>query len=197
MRLRNLLPLVALLAVPAMAQERPIMGGFQVGLASPTGSSDLMNSKYSVKDLVDNKIGFNIGGHVSFDLQNGHMVRARLDETAFSGDFSDKIGVGDAKIATLGVMGDYLYHISGNTQGFYLTAGIGYEFTSAKINAFAGEHTSSKGAFAYDAGLGWQFTPMVGMELRYASSHPTDFDYVGGKYDVKNDRVNLSVAFSF
>jgi opacity protein-like surface antigen len=55
-----------------------------------------------------------------------------------------------------------------------------------------GDFSDSKGAFAWAAGAGWQFTENMGAELRYISSHPK-FD--NGTF--KADAINLAVTFQF
>ena len=78
MRLRNLLPLLALVAAPAFAQDAHF--GLQGGISLPQGD---------VKDAVDSKMGFGIGVHVAIDFKGGHVLRPRLDYTTTKGTMSE------------------------------------------------------------------------------------------------------------
>lgn len=202
MRLHALLPALALLAAPALAQDRSFTGGFQAGLLKFTGSSDLNTTgtaTIAAKDMVDDKVGFTIGGHVAWDFGGGQMLRVRLDESYTTGSTTPDLGSGiDTKVYNLALMGEYVFHVTGNREGFYVAAGLGYEHTIVKADSgFLGSDDSSKGAFAWSAGLGWQFTSLVGMDLRYVSSHPSGMTIYGNDFDFKNDRIAVGVSFSF
>jgi opacity protein-like surface antigen len=192
MRLRNILPLVALLAVPAMAQDAHF--GFSVGISSPMGGgSDQTNfSDISLKDGVDKKIGFTLGANVGIEWQGGHVLRPRLDYTHHNGDAFGVSG-NDLTVNSFQLGADYNYFVSEKaSDGFYLLVGVGYANTKVSGNAVAGASTTSKSAFARGTGVGYEFTPMVGAELRYGSTHP---DFSGTT--LKNDTLNLSVTFRF
>lgn len=194
MRLRYLLPALALVAAPAFAQDARF--GLQGGISLPQGD---------VKDAVDSKMGFGLGAHVAIDLKGGHVLRPRLDYTSIKGSVSESIGGYSANFdntvttTTIGV--DYNYYVSGKaTQGFYLLAGLGYANTklessgSANIMGFVINFNESEteGALALAVGGGFQFTPMVGAELRYTTTKP---DFAGES--IKNEAINLGVTFRF
>ena len=191
MRLKTFFPALALLALPALAQGS-VQGGFQVGLMNPMGGSSSGNS-VSAKDWVDSKIGATVGGHVSWDLNGGHMVRLRLDSSAVSGQPLNGGGSGfDTRINTIGLMGDYVFHVSGKVEGFYLTAGLGFERTRLEAEFGGVTDSESASAMAMAVGLGFRFNRLVGLEFRYITSHP---DIAG--FTFKNDRGTAGVSFSF
>lgn len=206
-------PLVFLLAsVTASAQDRSIWGGFQIGLSSSTGSGDSLytnngynlvftGSKFtsSTTDFTGGSIAFLIGAHVLFNLKGGHAVRIRLENTQTSGTTRTKLGVPyDSSVSTTGVMGDYLFHFTGRPFGPYVLAGWGYEKTTVKVNnPYVGTQSTAKGAAAWNAGLGLQPNQVVGVELKYVSSHPDGMTYHGIPFMLKNDRWVASVNFSF
>lgn len=200
MRFTALVAVLALAASPSFAQERRVLGGFQVGLNSFQGNEHSYSyfsnkASFGTKYLVDGATGFNIGGHVAFNLQKGHMIRVRLEETLAKGSPEADV---DTSVVTLGVMGDYLFHPSGRNQGFYVAVGLGLEATAVKLDiAGFGDETSTRAAAALALGVGVQFTQTVGLELRYTTSKPTGYDFQGLKYDLNNDRLTLGLAFSF
>jgi opacity protein-like surface antigen len=186
MRLRNILPLVALLAVPAVAQDAHF--GFSVGLSSPMGGGS--STDISLKDAVDSKIGFTAGVNVGIEWQGGHVLRPRLDYTHHNGDAFGVSGA-DVTVNAFQLGADYNYFVSEKaSDGFYLLVGVGYANTKVSGNGVG--NSDNKSAFAWGAGVGYEFTPMVGAELRYGSTHP---DFTGTT--LKNDTLNLSVTFRF
>lgn len=198
MRLPILLPTLALLAAPAPAQE--VHFGLQAGVIFPMGSSDLNGNTFSAKDAVDGKMGFNVGLSVPIDFTGGHTLRPRLDYSYLSGS-ADKLFPGfgiDGKVTTTFIGADYLYYIAGKSEGFYILVGVGAANSKVEFSA-ANSISESKTALGWTVGGGWQFTPLVGAELRYVSTHPS-FDNAFGSgvtVDGKNDGLNLGVTFRF
>ena len=200
MRQRLFLLPLALVALPLLAQDRSMSGGFQLGALKPLGSSDLNGSGHptvSSKDIVDGKIGFFVGGHFTWNFSGGGAFRLRLDSSALTGTFSPELAAAagfpfDAKVNTIGLMGDYVHHFSGKSEGFYLTVGLGYERTRVELDFNGITDSESKNALALAAGFGMQVNPLIGVECRYVTSRP-DFD----NFKIKNDRVTLGLSFSF
>ena len=179
--LRVLAPL-ALVAAPMAAQD----ARFAVQAGANIPQSDL-------KDFVDSKLGFTVGAAVPVDLGSGHVIRPRADYGSYSSSFSDPAFGGDHKVKTVFVGADYLYFPAQKMEQFYVTAGLGYQNTKLEThNSAVGDFSDSKGAFAWAAGAGWQFTENLGAELRYTSSHPK-FD--NGTF--KCDAINLGLTFKF
>lgn len=169
MRLRNILPLVALLAAPAFAQD--VHFGLSAGVNKAMGDA---------KDLGFDKIGLGIGVDLGIEFKGGHVLRPRLDYTKTSHkDFSD------VTLATTTFGVDYNYFVSGKAaEGFYLIAGIGRANTKVE---YPGGSDSESG-MAYAAGFGFNFTQLVGANLRYTSA----------KADaLRNNALNASVTFRF
>ncbi|HJW73356.1 MAG TPA: porin family protein [Geothrix sp.] len=184
MRLRNLLPILALTAAPAFAQDAHF--GLQAGISMPQSDA---------KDFVDSKMGLGLGLNVGIEFTGGHVLRPRLDFTRTKGTLNE-LGVSFDNTVTTTTLGmDYNYFVSGKaTEGFYLIAGLGFAKTKveASVPGF-GSASDSKNALAIALGAGFQFTPMVGADLRYTTTHP-DF---GGTDKFKNDAINLGVTFRF
>ena len=202
MRLRTILPLLAMLAAPAMAQDAHF--GLQAGINFPMGGSSNVNGtgSYSVsaKDAVDSKIGFNIGINVPINFDGGHTLRPRLDYTHFSGSAADSLfgpGSGvDGKIDSTFIGADYLYHFSGKSDGGYVLVGAGYDHSKLEFSANGASVDDSKSAFAWALGGGWQVNPMFGVELRYNSTEPT-LNFGGSDFKFKNDGFMLGATFTF
>ena len=179
--LRVLAPL-ALVAAPLAAQDASF--AVQAGVNIP--QSDL-------KDFVDSKLGVTAGVAVPVDLGSGHVIRPRADYSYYSGSVTNPLFTDDNKAKTLFVGADYLYFPAQKMEQFYVTAGLGYQNTKLEThNSAVGDFSDSKGAFAWAAGAGWQFTENLGAELRYTSSHPK-FD--NGTF--KCDAINLGLTFQF
>jgi hypothetical protein len=179
MRLRNILPLVALLAAPAFAQAS---FGLSLGVSKPMGDA---------KDFVDSKMGFTFGANVGIDMKGGHVLRPRLDLTQAKNDWGSGV---ESKISTTTLGLDYNYFVSGKaTEGFYVIAGLGYSKTKAEMSISGfGSADDSASALGMALGMGFRFTPLVGADLRYTTTKP---DFNGVK--VTNNALNASVTFSF
>ena len=175
-RLLLVLAPLALAAAPLAAQDAHF--GVQAGVNIP--QSDL-------KDFVDSKLGFTVGANATVDLGSGHVIRPRVDYGSYSSSFSDPAFGGDHKVKAISVGADYMYFPAQRMEGFYATAGIGAQNT--KVEGDAG--SDNKTAFAWAVGGGWQFSDLLGAELRYTSSHPN----FGQTF--KADAINAAVTFKF
>jgi hypothetical protein len=176
MRLRHLLPVLALVAAPAFAQEAHF--GLQAGLSLPM--ADL-----KAKDQADAKMGYTLGLNVGLEFNGGHVVRPRLDYTTHDSNYSG------LKITNTAFGVDYNYFVGGKAaQGFFVIGGLGYAKTKVEFSTM----NESKSALALAVGGGFQFTPLIGMDLRYTTTKPT-FD--GTSEAFKNDALNLGVTFRF
>ena len=115
-----------------------------------------------------------VGGAVNFfflwDLDGGHMVRARLDGTSASGTAADapvKVAVG---VGSLGA--DYLYYFEGSrNHGPYVGAGAAYASTSAKLElqvlGLKASYSDTYSSAAFGLYGGYQFTPHWSAEVAY------------------------------
>jgi len=185
MRLCKLLPVLALVAAPSFAQEAHF--GAQVGVSFPQG--DLKDT-----DTMGNKLGYTAGINLGLEFQGGHVLRPRMDYTQYkrtdTAIFAEPI---DLKITTLFCGADYSYFVGGKAdQGFYLLAGLGYTNTKTAVSGSTYNSSQSKGAFAYAVGAGFQFTPMIGAEVRYNSSRPVFYGET-----IKIDAVSAAITLRF
>ncbi len=173
MRLSTFLPI---LLCTAFGSDQDVSFGIQAGLSSPQGDAD---------KFVHGATGFTVGFNVPFEFKGGHVLRPRADFTRQARAIPNSLFLTQSNQALfLGV--DYDHFADGDAgKGFYFLAGAGAAGTKVEDNR--------KTAFAWAIGLGWQFTPLLGAELRYAFTHPT-FES-GTAY--KNDAVNLSITFRF
>ena len=187
MRLRNLLPVLALVSAPAFAQNAHF--GLQGGLSLPQSDA---------KDLVDSKTGITLGLNVAIDLKGGHVLRPRLDFTTTKGSPSLGSYSVDTEVTTTMIGMDYNYYVAGKaTDGLYLIAGLGYANSKVKATVNIPGYGSasddiSGGGMALAFGLGYQFNALVGGDLRYTTTEPS---LDGTKF--KNDAINVSVTFTF
>jgi opacity protein-like surface antigen len=184
MKLRTLAMLAAVLAAPALSAQEGPRFGLQAGLNIP--QSDL-------KDAVDSKLGFNIGAQVTFDLRGGHMLRPRLDYTWFP-EYSVSGGgaSASAKFSNISLGADYLYFVEGKPQGIYFTAGAAAIQWKMEVSAsFLGSSASASETttkLGLAAGVGYQFNPTVGAEVRYLKSSAWEGDL---------DMIQVGATFRF
>ena len=139
-----------------------------------------------LKKYVDSKPGPGVGVHGTFDLGDGHMLRPRLDYTVYP----------EAAFATLkqtatniGLGGDYLYFVAGKPEGFYLTTGLAavrWSFETKTSTFQATSHTTKAGIAA---GVGYQWSAVVGTEARYLHSRIAR--------DFRADAMQLGVTVRF
>ena len=169
MKLRSLALTTLALAGSALAAQEGPRFGLQATLNQP--QSDL-------KDAVDSKLGFGIGGHVFVDLGQGHALRPRLDYMWFP---EYDLGGATLKVNNLAVGADYLYFVEGKTEGVYFTAGLSANRWKAEADvAGFGNSSESTTKLGLAAGLGYQFNKTVGAELRYqkGKAWEGDFDFI-------------------
>ncbi len=161
--------------------------GFQLHASLPTGD---------LKNAVDNKPGAGLGAHVTFDLGGGHVLRPRVDAVFFpEGAFNGF----KTKAHELSLGGDYLYFPGGKPAGLYLTAGVGLhrwtvDTTTPAVGSTPGTSgTQSSTRFGYAAGVGFNFNPSVGAELRYVSTHYANQT----AWDPSANAIQVGVTYRF
>ena len=180
-RLLLVLAPLALAAAPLAAQDAHF--GVQAGINIP--QSDL-------KDFIDSKVGFTVGANATVELGSGHVIRPRVDYGFYSASVSNPLFTDDNKVKTLSLGADYMYFPAQRMEGFYATAGLAAQNTKIETSTPGVDVSDNKTALAWAIGGGWQFSDLLGAELRYTSSHPK-FD--GGTF--KADANNLAVTFKF
>jgi hypothetical protein len=80
---------------------------------------------------------------------------------------------------------DYLYYLNGRPKGLYFTGGAGvtrwdltYTTSDKNGNNYSTSYDSNKNttSLSLAAGLGWQFTRVIGLEARFVHSPYKAFD---------------------
>lgn len=182
-------PTFAIVGICAQAQD--VHFGAQATLALPQG--DMGKSDY-----LDGKLGYGLGIHALVPLQGGHALVPRLDYTMYKRSLE---GDADLKVNVLAIGGDYNYFISEKPgDGFYVLAGLGYSSMKWEISSGPFSINETKGTYYLAAGGGFQFTPNVGVELRYTHAKYTDLGSSISpsiKEDVTGPAINASVFFRF
>lgn len=131
--------------------------GVQVHLSSPTGD---------LKDAVDSKPGIGLGGHMTVDFGQGHVLRPRLDYVAFP-DATVFDGVKN-QVSELSLGADYLFRIE-EIQGLYVLGGLSanrWKFDSEVVGL--GSFSTSSTKLGYALGTGFSFNENVSAEVRFA-----------------------------
>lgn len=187
MKIVNLTLFAAALTISGSAQAQEIHYGFNVGMSMPQGD---------LKKDMNNKIGYTVGFWVPIEFNGGHTIRPRVDFSSVNATVTDPyyhFVDGTHKVTTTTFGADYLYNINGKAgDGFYILAGVGYSKTQWVSDATWDNSSTGISAIAFGVGIGYEFTPMLGAELRYASTHPTILSF-----PYKNDVINISATFRF
>lgn len=185
---------ISILSALALASGAAILGaqdahfGLQGSVSKP--QSDL-------KDLTGDKNGYSAGISFPVYYENGHELRPRLDYGWTSGSATNGLGYTvDSKVKTAYLGVDYLYHFSQKNDGVYLLAGAGAANTKLETDdstpVTGGSSSDNKTAFAWQAGLGWQFNALLGAELRYTATRP---DFNGTTLNNSAIHAGLSLTF--
>lgn len=120
-----------------------------------------------LKDFVDSKPGPGLGVHGTFDLNDGHMLRPRLDYSVYPEASFASV---KQTASNLSLGGDYLYFIAGKPEGLYFTGGLSvmrWSFES-KVGTF--KTTSDTTKLGLAAGVGYQWNATLGTEARFLRS---------------------------
>lgn len=152
------LPRLAILATGLCLQAEPPRLGVQGLVNVPL--SDL-------KTYVDGKAGPGFGIHGTFDLNDGHVLRPRLD---YSVHPQASFTTTKQSASSFSLGGDYLYFIAGRTQRIYLTCGLAvvrWSFEHTDPIAKTTTHTTKIGVAG---GLGYQWNAALGTEVRWLRS---------------------------
>jgi len=120
-----------------------------------------------LKTYVDNKPGPGFGIHGTFDVGDGHMLRPRLDYSAYPEASFSTI---KQTASSLSLGGDYLYFIAGKPEGLYLTAGLAGVRWSFEHKDPTSKVTSDTTKFGVAGGIGYQWNATVGTEARWLHS---------------------------
>ncbi|WP_285570488.1 outer membrane beta-barrel protein [Geothrix limicola] len=198
-------PLAVALSLPLAAQSTSHPSfGFSAQLNSPLGE---------LKDDTDKTLGAGASFLVQWDFPEGHAIRPRFDVNRFNVSTYEPSHSNyreSRDLTSLGLGLDYLYYLNGAPKGLYLTAGAGVTrwdlsyTTSDKIgNTFSSSRDTTKNttSLGLAAGLGWQFTRVIGLEARFLHSPYKAFDLNDptstARTDVNRDGNYLQFAATF
>lgn len=198
-----LLPLVLFLPLTAQDSSRPTYG-LSVQLNSPLGD---------LKDDTDKNLGAGLSLLMQWNLAPGRALRPRLDLNVFNVSQYEPSHSNYRESRNLSAVGlgvDYLYYTGGTAKGLYLTAGAGVTrwdltyTTSDKVGGtYSSSYDSNKNTTSLNlaAGLGWQFTRVIGLEARLVHAPYKAFDLSNptstARTDVNRDGNFLQVAGTF
>jgi len=203
MKYLALLPLVLALPLAAQEHSRPTYG-FAVQLNSPVGE---------LKEDTDKNLGAGASFLIQWNLGNGHALRPRLDLNVFNVSQYEPSHSNyreSRDLSAVGVGVDYLYYLNGTPKGLYVTAGAGvtrwdlsYTTSDRVGNSFSTSVDRNKNttSLGLAAGLGWQFTRVIGLETRFVHSPYKAFDLSTPtsttRTDVNRDGNYLQLAGTF
>jgi opacity protein-like surface antigen len=128
--------------------------------------------------------GFGVGVQTSFDLTDSTAIAPRLeylrftDSSTVGGPFGDPIDL-SATIDCFSLGADYDYYPWSQTgKGFYLLGGLGVATANIRVTGSGAgdyERTTSRQTVVYpEAGVGYQFTPNLGVEVLYKALRFSD-----------------------
>ena len=158
MKISSLSTLVLLTAAALSARAEPTRYGVQGLVNLPMGD---------LKPYVDNNLGIGIGVHGTFDLGDGRMFRPRLDYSLYQ---QASVNTNKQSASCLGLGGDYLYFLSGQPEGYYLTAGLSAMRWSFQHQDPGTDLTNATTKLGAAAGLGYQWDNNLGTEVRWLHS---------------------------
>lgn len=200
-----ILPLTLAMTLPLCAQSsgRPTFGlSAQVNL--PTGN---------LKEDTDKNAGGGLSFLVQWNLPGGHALRPRLDANVFNVSTYEPSHSNyreSRDLTAVGIGLDYLYYVNGTPKGFYLTGGaaitrwdLSYTTSDRSGSTFSSsyERTRNTTSLGLAAGLGWQFTRVIGMEARFVHAPYKAFDLSNptstARTDVNRDGNFIQIAGTF
>jgi hypothetical protein len=130
--------------------------------------------------------GYGVGVQTAFDLGGGQAIAPRLeyqrytDSTSVAGPVFYPINM-NATVNCFSLGVDYNYFFSRRTgRGFYLLGGLGVANASFNVTAstagLSARTTSHQTVLYPEAGVGYQFTRWVGLEVLYKNLQFHDVD---------------------
>jgi opacity protein-like surface antigen len=196
----------------ALALSLPLFGqtvsgptfGFSAQLNAPLGD---------LKEDTDKTLGAGASFLVQWNFPGGHAIRPRLDLNVFNVSTYEPSHSNYRESRNLSAVGldvDYLYYLNGTPSGLYFTGGAGvtrwdlsYTTSDRSGNDFSSSYDRSKNtnSFSLAAGLGWQFTRVIGVEARFIHAPYKAFDLNNPtsttRTDVNRDGDFLQFAATF
>jgi len=142
-----------------------------------------------LNDAVDSKLGVGGGFHGTFDLEEGHMIRPRLDYTLFPEATVKAIR---SKVKDLSLGADYLYFLSGKPRGAYVTAGLALHSWNVERAAAGVAFSGNSNKLGLAFGGGYNFNASFGAELRLVS---TKYAASGTDFSANSIQAGVTVRF--
>lgn len=168
--------LCLLAATGLSAQSVNMRGGVMAGLSMPLGD---LKDKH--ENGTNNLLGVHVGGHLGFQLDRHHELRAHLTFINMPGSQWDS-WTNDYSMTQVG--GDWVYNFEGPNQGLYTVAGLA--ITQIKRESdyhydYHSESASQSGKLALRGGLGYSFSRLFSMEgtLNHVSVEKNGYDGFG------------------
>jgi hypothetical protein len=172
LRSRSLLCL--LLAVPLAAQEPPkVEYGLMVEVGTSTGNQ--------IKQELGNSVYVSPGLMLQWNLPGSHALRWRLeggngakydDKNRYTASYRES-----REITSWGGGLDYLYYVQGSSKlGLFFIGGFEYRRWNEKykgtdsLSHFSESRSFTKNSVGSDLGVGYQFSPHFGADLRVFST---------------------------
>jgi opacity protein-like surface antigen len=198
-----LLPFALILPLAAQESSQPTYG-LSVQLNSPLGD---------LKDDTDKSLGGGLSFLMQWNLAQGHAIRPRLDLNIFNVSQYEPSHSNyreSRNLSSVGIALDYLYYAGGTPRGLYLTAGAGvtrwdlsYTTSDRSGSTYSSSYDSNKNttSLGLAAGLGWQFTRVLGLEARLIHAPYKAFDLSNPtsttRTDVNRDGNYLQLSGTF
>lgn len=174
---------LAVAGLSLQAQEGLRFGG-QVGAVFPL--TDVL------KDASNTSGGWNIGGMVTYEWKKGQMWRGRVDYTNLPyHEITYPTYTVKHALSALTISAEYLFFVSGKAEGFYLGGGLNVARWRAESDfsrGITGTEAKIKTSAGVNAAMGWQFTPMFGIEVRGIFANKID------TYTVEDNAANTVIA---
>jgi hypothetical protein len=197
------IPLALSLPLSAQSVNAPTFG-FSAQLNAPLGN---------LKEDTDKHLGAGASFLAQWNFAGGHAIRPRLDINVFNVSTYEPSHSNyeeSRNLSALGLAVDYLYYLNDTQRGLYFTGGVGvtrwdlsYTTSDRAGSSFSSSYDRSlnTNSFSLAAGLGWQFTRVIGMEARFVHAPYKAFDLNNptstARTDVNRDGDFLQLAATF
>jgi hypothetical protein len=162
MKVSSLSALAILAAAALSLRAEPPRYGVQGLVNIPLGD---------LRTYADSNLGVGIGVHGTFDLGEGHMLRPRLDYSLYQ---QASMATNRQSASCLGLGGDYLYFITGQPEGCYVTAGLSALRWTLQHQDPGTNLPNDTTKLGLAAGIGYQWDYSLGTEVRWLRSSVTN-----------------------
>ena len=152
--------LLTLAASGLSAQSVDINGGVSAGAAAPVGD---LHDKDSIG--TNSLLGFQVGGHLDFNITEHHQVRAHLDYIYMPGDRWGSGWKNDYRTFQAGA--DWVYNFQNPEAGWYTIVGASVNDMKVSFDndrlGLSGD-ASQSGRFGVRGGAGFSFNRNFSLE---------------------------------